>query len=146
MGSFQLQLTGGHWDNGKGPIIFGSGYLGGKYMSGGGGGGSSRDEWRPGVQDGGVGEDECDISELTILSSPNPKVVSTLTENVVLTIELVGQDLQRLVAKTEDGDVAGAITSKEMPNIAECIRAGFHYEAKVLSVDGGRVEVMVQRR
>ena len=115
-------------------------------MSGPGGGGSSRDEWRPGIPDGGIGEDECDISELTILSSPNSQVVNTLTENKVLTIELEGQDPQRLVAKTEDGGVAGAITSKEMPKIAECIRAGFDYEAVVRSVDGGRVEVMVQRR
>ena len=115
-------------------------------MSGGGGGGSSRDEWRPGVQDGGIEEDECDISELTILSSPNAEVVNALTENEVLTIELEGQYPQRLVAKTDEGGVAGAITSKGMPIIAECIRAGHQYKAVVLSLDGGRVEVMVQRR
>ena len=115
-------------------------------MSGPGDGGGGRDEWRPRVPDGGIGEDECDISELTILSSPNPQVVNTLSENEVLTIELEGQDRQRLVAKRRDGGVAGAITSKEMPKIAECIRAGFDYEALVRSVDGGRVEVMVQRR
>ena len=115
-------------------------------MSGSGGGGGGRDEWRPGVPDGGIEEDECDISELTILSSPNPQVVNTLSENVALTIELEGQAPQRLVAKTQDGGVAGAITSREMPKIAECIQAGFDYEAVVLSVDGGRVEVRIQRR
>ena len=121
--------------------------LGGiKNMSGPGDGGDGRDEWRPGVPDGGIEEDECNISELTILSSPNPQIVNTLIENEVLTIELQGQDPQRLVAKTQGGGVAGAITSKEMPKIAECIRAGFDYQALVLSVDGGRVEVMVQRR
>ena len=115
-------------------------------MSGGGGGGSSRDKWRPEVQDGGVGEDKCDITERTILSSPDPEVVKRLNKNEVLTIELEGRDLERLVAKTDDGDIAGTITSEGMPDIAECIRAGFEYGAEVLSVDGGRVEVMVQRR
>ena len=115
-------------------------------MSGGGGGGSSRKTWRSGVQDGGIGEDNCNITEFTILSSPDPEVVNTLAKNDVLTIELEGRDPERLVAKTNDGSVAGTITSEGMPDIAECIRKSFEYEADVLSVNGGRVEVMVRRR
>ena len=115
-------------------------------MSGGGGGGSSRDNWRPGVQDEGVGEDKCDITEFTILSSPNPVVVETLAIGVVLTIELQGDNPARLVATTLNGDIAGTITSAAMPDIAECIREDFEYEAEVRSVNGGRVEVMVRRR
>lgn len=115
-------------------------------MSGGGGGGSSWDEWRPSVPPGAVGEDDCEISEFTILNSPNPEVVNSLTENQILSIELEGQNPQRLLAKTETGGTAGAITSKAMPTIVECIQSGYNYQAVVLAVHGGRVEVMVRRR
>ena len=115
-------------------------------MSGGGSGGGSREQWRSGEADGGIDEDICDLSELTILSSPDPEVVRILTMDDILTVELIEQTPQRLVAKTDNNIVAGTITSKEMPTIAACIRHGFEYEAVVLSVDGGRVEVLVKRR
>ena len=115
-------------------------------MSGSGDRGSTRETWRPGAGDGGVGEDECDITERTILSSPDPDVVGRLGIGDVLTIELQTHDPVRLLAKTNDGGTAGTITSVRMPEIVKCIRAGFEYDAKVLSVDGGRVEVSVQRR
>ena len=118
----------------------------GKDMSGGGGGGSSRDKWRPDVPNGGVGADACDITEFTILSSPNPLVVNTLGKDDVLAIELEGQQPQRLVAKTDDGNIAGSITSQRMPDIAECIGAGHEFEAIVRSISGGRVDVLVRRR
>ena len=115
-------------------------------MSGSGGRGSTRDTWRPGVGDEGVGDDECDIQEPTILSSPDPDVVDSLGVGDVLTIKLQTQGPVRLLAQTIDGDTAGTITSVTMPEIIRCIRAGNEYEAEVRSVDGGRVEVMVQRR
>ena len=115
-------------------------------MSGSGPSGGGRDDWRPSVPIDPTGADECDISELTILSSPNWQTVKTLSINTVLIVELEGQDRQRLVAKTEVGAIAGAITSKAMPKIVECIQAGYSYGAIVVSVEGGRVEVRVQRR
>ena len=115
-------------------------------MSGGGSGGDSRERWRSGGAEGDIDEDGCDLSELTILSSPNQAVIETLTVDNVLTIELIEQIPQRLVAKTGDNMIAGTITSKKMPTIAACIREGFQYVAVVLSIDGGRVEVRVQRQ
>ena len=115
-------------------------------MSGSNDRGSTRDTWRPGVGDEGVGEDQCDITERTILSSPDPAVVERLEIGHVLTIELQTKDPVRLLAKSTDGATAGTITSKRMPEIVACIQAGHGYDAEVLSVDGGRVEVMVRRR
>lgn len=115
-------------------------------MSGSNDRGSTRDTWRPGVGDEGVGEDQCDITELTILSSPDPDIVGRLEIGHVLTIELHTQGPVRLLATSSDGDTAGTITSERMPEIVACIRAGYEYEAEVRSVDGGRIEVRVQRR
>ena len=115
-------------------------------MSGGGGSGSSRDDWRRGGQARDVGADECDISEVTVLNSPNAKVVQGLAIGDMLTVRLQEGTPTRLVAETHTHDIAGTITSAAMPDIAECIQAGFEFEAEVLSVNGGHVDVVVRRR
>ena len=112
-------------------------------MSGGGGGGSSSDNWRVGTGGAG-GNDECAITERTVLNSPNAAVVGTLSVGDVLDIVLETQPRNRLVANTQQGQTAGSITSTRIVDIIECIQNGSSYEAEVLSINAGKVEVEIR--
>lgn len=113
-------------------------------MSGGGGGGSSSEDWRGPGGGGGAGDDKCAIVERTVLNSPNAAVVGGLNVGDILEVELETQPRSRLVAKTANGQVAGAITSTSIVVIIECIQDGSAYEAEVLAVNAGKVEVEIR--
>ena len=113
-------------------------------MSGGGGGGSSSDDWRIPSVGLGAGDDKCAIVERTILNSPNPSVVAGLIVGNILMIALETQPRSRLVAKTSAGVVAGAITSTRIVDIIECIQNGSAYEAEVLAINSGKVEIEIR--
>ena len=115
-------------------------------MSGGGTHGRSRDSRHRVTPHVERGEPDCDITDKTNLNSPNPVVVTTLKVNDILTIELDAGKPERLVAKTGDGEIAGAITSDAMLGIVNCIRMRFEFIATVLSINNGRVEVLICRR
>lgn len=109
-------------------------------MSGGGGGGSP--SYTGG---GGEADDEfCDITEKTTLNSPNPAAISGLTAGQILLVNLQTAPVQRLEAVDNSGTTVGAITSTRVLRIIKCINAGYSYEAEVLSVSGGRVDVEVR--
>ena len=119
-------------------------------MSGGGGSSTPRSRDQPprrstlgskGGRNGGASEDPCDITDITTLNSPERKVLVTLRDGDVLTIEL--RDERRLVA-TIGGNVAGSVTSASHARIVQCMHDGREYEALVLSVRGGACEVMVR--
>lgn len=120
-------------------------------MSGGGGGGSSFDEWRSpagggsggGGAGGGGGVDKCAIVERTILNSPVQSVVGALTVGTNLLVELETNPRKRVVVKTMQGAIAGAITSARLVDIIECLQGGYSYGAVVLSINGGRIEVEI---
>lgn len=114
------------------------------WMSGGGGGGSSGEDWRGSGGGASAGDDKCAITERTVLNSPVPDVVAGLSKGDILSVELETQPRNRLVAKTMVGAVAGAITSTRIVDIIECIQAGSAYEAEVLSVNAGKVEVEIR--
>lgn len=103
----------------------------------------------PGGSSGGGGpeipETDCTrISEKTVLNSPVPDVVSSLTKGEALNVKVLNGT--SLVAVTEDGDIAGALTPPLLPRIVECIEEGFEYVAIVLSVSGGECRVHVKLR
>lgn len=102
-----------------------------KGKSGGGGGG------------GGGGIDPCDITEQTVLNSPNATVLKKLRVGEKLDVEVVASP-RRLVAK-KDADIAGAITSPKMSQIIACIEKGVTFSAEVVKLTGGRCEVLVAR-
>lgn len=115
-------------------------------MSGSGSSGGSYDSWPRDGQDRDVGGDECDITEETVLNSPNAGVVQRLAIGDVLTIRLQEGTPTRLVAESCPHGIAGTITSTRMPDIAACIRMGFEFKAKVLCVSDGYVRVVVCRQ
>lgn len=117
-------------------------------MSGGGGGGGGDGDWRGagggGGGSSGGGPEKCSFTERTILNSPIPNVVSRLIPGEILIVELEAQPRKRVVVKNAMGAVAGAITSARLVDIIECMELGFGYEAEVLSVQGGRIEIEVR--
>ena len=110
-------------------------------MSGGGGGGG-------GAFSGGgepAGDDACSITDRVTLNSPVKAVISTLSVGDVLDVVLVTiSTVQRLEAQVSAGATAGTITSSHLVQIIRCIKAGYSYEAEVLSISGGRVDVEVR--
>lgn len=112
-------------------------------MSGSGGGGG--DNWRTtGGDDNEPGSDKCAIIEQTVLNSPVAQVVAQLNGDELLNVELEEQPRRRLVAKTANGEVAGAITSARLVDLIECIQEGHSYVAQVLAKTGGRVDIEIR--
>lgn len=119
--------------------------------SGGGGGYDPRPAAKPVAPKkkggGGGGGDvpaECNITERTTVNSPARTVAATLRTNDVLEIEYVAGPPKKLLVKTSSGATLGSITSPSMAQIIQCIMAGHGYEAVVVSIKGGMIEVQVQ--
>lgn len=87
---------------------------------------------------------ECNITERTTVNSPVRTVAATLRTNDVLEIEYVAGPPKKLLVKTSSGATLGSITSPSMAQIIQCILAGHGYEAVVVSIKGGMIEVQVQ--
>jgi hypothetical protein len=124
------------------------------------GSGHSNDSWRPEVKPtpvpssgaggapGGAGvapQDPCNIVEATILNSPDRTVISTLRAGDVLEVAFLSGPPQRLVARTQNGAIAGSITSPSMPQIIQCItQRNVAYVADVTAVTGGMCAVSIR--
>jgi hypothetical protein len=123
-------------------------------VSGGSSSSSGFDNWRPtsgsarpsGPRGDGSGgaADGCAIVEQTVLASPVANVVATLAIGDTLTVGLETTPRNRVVVRTIAGQVVGAITSVQLVDMIECMQGGYQYEAEVLSVSGGRVEVQIR--
>ncbi|MBU6464007.1 MAG: hypothetical protein KGL35_11530 [Bradyrhizobium sp.] len=105
---------------------------------------SSSDGWRTASENGnGGGIEKCAITERTILASPVPAIVATLKVGDILAVELDTSSRTRVVVKSH-GQIAGAITSARLVDIIECLRNSFSYEAEILSISGGKVEIEIR--
>ena len=93
---------------------------------------------------GSGGSDQCNIVERTNINSPDRTVKATLRTNDVLEVEYVAGPPKKLLVKTASGATLGSITSASMAQIIQCILAGYAYEAIVLAISGGLIEVQVQ--
>lgn len=112
-------------------------------MSSGDAGSGDGREWRT-PQRRELGGDECNIVERTVLNSPVAEVIETTRVGDVFQLALEAEPRTRVVAKTPDGQTAGAITSPSLADIIECIQSGNSFEAEVTAVAGGRVEIEVR--
>jgi len=93
---------------------------------------------------GETGAGVCNIVERTKINSPDATVRSTLRQNDVLDIVYDSGPPKRLLARTSGASILGSITSPSMPQLIQCIMSGYEYEAVVLTLSGGMVEVQVQ--
>jgi hypothetical protein len=97
-----------------------------------------------GSEGGGADAGACNILERTKINSPDPTVRATLRESDVLDVVYEPGPPKRLLARTSAGSTLGSITSPSMPQLIQCIISGYGYEAVVLTISGGMVEVQVQ--
>lgn len=115
--------------SGNPPSSGSSGSTGGG-ASGGFGGGSSAG-----------GADSCVLHFNTVLASPDPAEVAALSIGDVLNI-LIQDAPPAVTACAPDGRIVGGITQEAL-RLRTCIQQGYAYEAEILSISGGAVQVQV---
>jgi hypothetical protein len=103
----------------------------------------------PGTGGAAINMDSCALLVArTRLESPNPPVVSTLKDGMVLSVrlrKLAGfNGSYTLEAITQDGQVAGTLHPPDLPKFVACIRESYSYVARVQSIHGGRVQVEIR--
>ena len=83
----------------------------------------------------------------TILNSPNRMVVQGLKQGQQLEVakQTIKPEVIILVAKDEQGRVAGSLTPPNLITIISCIESGYKYVAVVLTdVSSGAVRVRIR--
>lgn len=79
----------------------------------------------------------------TPLNSVDPKVLPKLSVGDELWVDERGGVV---LAVTDDGEIAGSITSKELSHLLDCMAAGFGYVAIVESINGGTCIVAIKHK
>lgn len=77
------------------------------------------------------------------LNSPQPSVLASVTVGTILQIQL-SQPPQIAVLAMHAGLPAGSITGSSAPNLINCLRNGYNFEAEVLVIVGGSCTVEVR--
>lgn len=103
---------------------------GGTGGGGTGGGGGGTTEGSPCIS----------FTRTVALNTPIPKVVRSLRVGQLLRLELAGgQSTGRIEARTENDDLAGAITFDGVSRLKQCLQEGYTYVAEVVQLPGGGV-------
>lgn len=90
--------------------------------------------------------DECDITSLGTLRSPDPSIVPTLSVGSVLAVAITNiNGVFVLRAATKDGRTVATIDCRDEQALIDCIGRGHVYEAHVTKIQGGAVAVTVRR-
>jgi hypothetical protein len=110
-------------------------------MSGGGGNGGGG-----GGGGNGNGLDCASLIFPTVLNSPDPAVLPTLTAGDVLNLRRPDPTKSRVEAVTSSGDVAGTITGGRFADLLVCLEREVGFVAQVVSVSNGRCQVEVRPR
>ena len=85
------------------------------------------------------------VSIKTNIISPNPIVLDSL--NVGDYLDVVLQTTTGpLLAVTTTGEILGSIFTIDPASIISCINEGFSYQAQILKIDGGNVEVLITNK
>jgi len=94
---------------------------------------------------GGIEDDvSCDALHFrTSLNSPDPTVVGTLAKGDVLKLEQRNVN-GPLLAVTNASKIAGSVAGVLLINLLRCMGAGHKYNATVLNVTGGNIEVEIR--
>lgn len=86
-----------------------------------------------------------DCNKLTIytqLASPDPLLVGKLKIGEILSIRLI-PPTGPVQVLNNSGGIVGAILSKDVAKLIECISDGHQYQAKVLEIKGGNCQVII---
>jgi hypothetical protein len=87
----------------------------------------------------------CDSVRTAPLNSPQPGVVANLNVNDRLFVVL-DKTTGRSVLQVRDaqGNIAGSLTFLGHLSLIDCIEQGYSYEAVVLSIAGGAVQLRIE--
>lgn len=88
----------------------------------------------------------CDITETTVLVSPNATALALVQVGDILAVEFRPGPPPLVLAMTGAGTAAGAINCVSTSEIVACIQLGVEYVAKVLVLGRRSCKVRVQRR
>lgn len=97
---------------------------------------------------GGGGQEDLKCEDLrfhTSLNSPDPDIVTKLALKEVLKLEQ-RKEGGPLLAITRSKKVAGSIAGSLLLRLLRCIEEGHEYEAVVVKITGGNVEVEVHHK
>lgn len=78
----------------------------------------------------------------TNISSPQAEAVRNLSVGEILDVQAIGD--QGPINLYDNGILVGSIISREMIRLLSCIAKGFEYEAEVLSIEDGEVEIQIR--
>jgi hypothetical protein len=101
-------------------------------------GGSGSVGWTPSVP-----SDPCDkLSFVAIVNSPQPAVIAKLSQGDLLNVKLQATP-QTVVVVEYQGAVAGTLAGVQVTRLINCLQNGYEYNAKVISVVGGKCTIEV---
>ena len=101
-------------------------------------GGSGSGRWTPSAP-----SNPCDkLSFLAIVNSPQPAVIATLSQGDLLDVKLQAAP-QTVVVVLHQGAVVGTFTGLQVASLINCLQNGYEYNAKVISVVGGKCTIEV---
>lgn len=92
-------------------------------------------------------QDNCEnLAITTQLSSPKDEVIQLISEGDILDVSLLKSEQTTVVVALFNGQVAGGIASPQIHRLRSCIEQGTEYVAKVLSISGGQVKVLISAK
>ena len=94
---------------------------------------------------GGGGTPSFDCSRVSIktnITSPNPVVLVSVRKDDVLRVGLQTAT-GPLVAITDTNEILGPIFTRDPASLIDCINQGYNYQAKILSINGGDVQILI---
>ncbi len=97
---------------------------------------------------GGFSQEKKDCNSLTIrtqISSPQPKVVSLLNIDDILNLVLM-PPVGPVQVVTQSGQVAGAVSSADLPELIQCMVNNHVFIAKVTSINGGYCQILISHK
>lgn len=89
-------------------------------------------------------ETDCELLAFEVgLASPQASVVTQVQVGDSLEVVIDTSGTNPTIAVMKDADALGAIIGSRMEDLYRCIQEGHNYQAEVLSLDGGDVQVRI---
>jgi hypothetical protein len=116
-------------------------------MAGGGGGGGYYPPPGPRIGGGGVGGDACDLKITTVVNGPNPSLTGSLSVGSTLDVRVGGPSGRTIEVRLPGtSQVVGSVIGiAGAGQLLKCIDDGHEYEAKVVGIASGKIDIEVYR-
>lgn len=88
-------------------------------------------------------EEECVLSEVATLHSPNPDALQDTTKNDVYSVRATEDGI---IVVDWDGRTVGGIAEPWVSTLRECLEQGYSYRARIIDLDGGSCKIRVTNK